>query len=85
MITYYVLLVLIVVLSFLLARRLDRTHRGRIALGLCEYCKKYIQSGDRERRYQTRGGLVMCPHCWEFTRVDENVRIEAMEEPLVEV
>jgi len=48
-------------------RYLDK--RQLVQAHLCEWCKKGIEKDDRQEKYQTSGGQVMCPHCWEMTRV----------------
>jgi len=64
---------IIISLAVLLSRVLTRRSQERISQGRCQWCDRYISQEDRERRYQTNGGNVMCPHCWEYTKVDEHV------------
>lgn len=66
------------VLSFLI-NQLDKVKQHLILSGMCEWCNVYIAKEDRIKRYQTNGGSVMCPHCWEYTRVQENISIEKWE------
>ena len=57
----------------------ESRRRDRMASGLCQWCGEYIAQEDRESKYQTNGGHVMCPHCWTETKVNECVWTEELE------
>lgn len=76
--------VVVVVLVVVLVRLLNRDRRLMVATGRCEWCTAYIYQEDREEQFQTTGGQVICPGCWEYTVVDEDVVNIKLERTLLE-
>lgn len=75
-VTYWFCGGMLLFLLYFLTWSCRRGRRRRVEKGMCVWCNVYVAQEDREGRYQTSGGQVMCPICWEFTRVKEAVSHE---------